>query len=135
MDVKEKSFSVSLIVKGQSAQTCFLMVTHTGRSQNSILYLHVQIQHAFDINEPGGLALSTDIWRLPLSSSTAVLRDNDILQVSRSSGPEPSLQVRTTITWSPSDMKRPCVMQVKWTTLAAKLSAAQPMKSPGNMRW
>ena len=57
--------------------------------------LHEQIQHEFGISEPGGLALSIDAWRLPLCSSTTMLRDNDTLQVSPGTGSEPSLQVGT----------------------------------------
>ncbi|CAL5224562.1 g7267 [Coccomyxa viridis] len=49
------------------------------------------IQYEFGINAPGGLALSIDTWRLPLCSSTELLRDDDSLKVAQSSGPEPSL--------------------------------------------
>ena len=56
----------------------------------------MQIQHDFGINEPQGLALSIDLWRLPLCSSTAVLQNNDNLKVARSTGPDPLLQVCTT---------------------------------------
>lgn len=54
----------------------------------------MQIQQDFGIIVPGGLALSIDKYRLPLCSSTAVLRDDDVLTVSLSSGAEASLQVR-----------------------------------------
>jgi len=53
----------------------------------------MQIQQDFGINVPGGLALSIDKYRLALCSSTAVLRDDDVLSVSLSSGAEASLQV------------------------------------------
>ena len=45
----------------------------------------MQIQQDFGIIVPGSLALSIDKYRLPLCSSTAVLRDDDVLTVSLSS--------------------------------------------------
>ena len=53
----------------------------------------MQIHQDFGIAVPGGLALSIDKYSLPLCSSTAVLRDDDVLTVSLSSGAEVSLQV------------------------------------------
>ena len=55
-----------------------------------------QIQHDFGIESAGGLELYIDVWRLPLCSSSAVLRDGDVLTVSRSTGAEPQLQVSPT---------------------------------------
>ena len=54
----------------------------------------MQIQHDFGISSSGRLALSVESWRLPLCSSTAVLRDDDVLKVSLASGTEPELQAR-----------------------------------------
>ncbi|CAK0787640.1 hypothetical protein CVIRNUC_010862 [Coccomyxa viridis] len=57
------------------------------------------IQHDFGIEPAGGLELSIDVWRLPLCSSSAVLRDGDVLRVSCSLGPEPQLQVLAGCPW------------------------------------
>lgn len=54
----------------------------------------MQIRHDFGIRGSGGLALSIDTWRVPLCSSTAVLRDGDVLRISRSAGTEPQLEVQ-----------------------------------------
>lgn len=69
------------------------MVRPRGHSYFTQSSTCMQIQQDFGINVPGGLALSIDKYRLALCSSTAVLRDDDVLSVSLSSGAEASLQV------------------------------------------
>ena len=53
----------------------------------------MQIQQDFGIDASEELALSVDTWRLLPCCSTAMLRDNDNVKVSRSTWLEPPLQV------------------------------------------
>ena len=63
------------------------------------------------------------MWRLPLCSSSAVLRDGDVLTVSRSLGPEPQLQVSPgpRLLWLLTDISKAREKQSLSTSLMPEL--------------